>query len=76
VPPASAPPSTPVLAVPTSPPPQPPVASATCYPLSNSGTCYRPGEFCRNSDHGKAGRTADGQAIICRNNNGWRWEPA
>jgi hypothetical protein len=87
--PTPAPPvSTPVPAAPASPPPpaagppalaapaQPPAAPATCYPLSNSGTCYRPGEFCRNSDHGKTGRTADGQAIICRNNNGWRWEPA
>jgi hypothetical protein len=83
-PPASAPASTPVAAAPAPPPAppataapaQPPAATASCYPLSNSGTCYRPGEFCRNSDHGKTGRTADGQAIICRNNNGWRWEPA
>jgi hypothetical protein len=57
-------------------PAQPPAAPASCYPLSNSGTCYRPGQFCRDSDHGKTGRTADGQAIVCRNNNGWRWEPA
>jgi hypothetical protein len=84
--PTPAPPtSTPVPPGPTSPqlgppapaaPAQPPAAQVNCYPLSNSGTCYRPGEFCRNSDHGKAGRTADGEAIICKNNNGWRWEPA
>jgi hypothetical protein len=22
------------------------------------------------------GRAGDGEAIVCRNNNGWRWEPA
>jgi hypothetical protein len=22
------------------------------------------------------GRTADGEQIICENNDGWRWEPA
>jgi hypothetical protein len=80
--------ATPASALPTSapatPPPPPPTAApapapavpAGCYPLSNSGTCYRPGEFCRNSDHGATGRAADGEAIVCRYNNGWRWEPA
>jgi len=63
-------------APPSSAPAQPPAAPAGCYPLSNSGTCYRPGEFCRTSDHGRTGRTADGEAIICENDDGWRWEPA
>ena len=47
---------------------------AQCYPLSNSGTCYEPGEFCRNSDHGVSGVAGDGEAIQCEDNNGWRWE--
>jgi hypothetical protein len=36
----------------------------SCHPLSNEGTCYEPGEFCR-----------DGKTIICKDNDGWRWEP-
>jgi hypothetical protein len=85
VPPTSAPPtSAPAPAAPPSPPPglpttapaPPPAVPGSCYPLSNSGTCYRAGEFCRNSDHGATGRAADGEVIICRYNNGWRWEPA
>jgi len=78
----AAPPSTatppPAAAVPAPAPPpaEPPAAPAGCYPLTNSGNCYQPGEFCRTSDHGKTGRTASGEAIVCRYNNGWRWEPA
>jgi hypothetical protein len=53
-----------------------PPAPAGCYPLSNSGTCYEPGEFCRATDHGRTGRAGDGEAIVCEYNNGWRWEPA
>ncbi len=77
---APAPPPTaapPAAAPPTpAPPAQPPAAPAGCYPLSNSGTCYQPGEFCRSTDHGRTGRTASGEAIVCAYNNGWRWEPA
>lgn len=69
-PPAAAPPQ------PAPPPTQPPAAPAGCYPLTNSGGCYKPGEFCRTSDRGATGRTASGEAIVCRDNNGWRWEPA
>jgi hypothetical protein len=68
-PPAAAPPQ-------QAPPPPPTAAPAGCHPLTNTGKCYEPGEFCRNSDHGATGRAGDGEAIICRNNNGWRWEPA
>jgi hypothetical protein len=50
-------------------------APSACYPLSNSGGCYEPGEFCRASDHGMSGVAGDGEAIICEYNNGWRWEP-
>jgi hypothetical protein len=42
----------------------------------NEGTCYEPGEFCREGDHGVSGVAGDGQKIICEDNNGWRWEPA
>ncbi|MCW2497976.1 hypothetical protein [Jatrophihabitans sp.] len=54
---------------PSSPPP------AGCYPLTNSGNCYEPGEYCRSSDHGVTGVAGDGEAIRCEDNNGWRWEP-
>lgn len=59
------------------PPPAPPAATApaSCYPLSNEGTCYEPGEFCRKTDHGKTGVAGDGKAIKCEDNDGWRWEP-
>jgi len=47
-----------------------------CYPLTNGGNCYEPGEYCRNSDHGASGVAGDGKRIICEDNDGWRWEPA
>ena len=70
-PPSSAPTAVPPVAV-----APPPTAAPACYPLSNSGTCYEPGEFCRTSDHGRTGRAGNGEAIVCEYNNGWRWEPA
>jgi hypothetical protein len=51
-------------------------APAGCYPLSDEGTCYEPGEYCRDDDHGMSGVAGDGEAIICEDNDGWRWEPA
>jgi Bacterial Ig-like domain (group 3) len=54
-----------------SPPPPP----AACYPLSSKGTCYEPGEYCSDADHGLTGIAGDGEAIICADNDGWRWEP-
>ena len=63
----------PPTARPAPPPPAPPPA---CYPLTNSGKCYEPGEFCRTSDHGRRGVAGNGEAIVCVDNNGWRWEPA
>jgi len=80
--------TTPAAAVPAQPsspapaqstqPAAPPAAAAPagCYPLSNAGTCYEPGEYCRNADHGVSGMAGDGEAITCEDNNGWRWEPA
>ncbi|MBR7835817.1 hypothetical protein KDL01_21265, partial [Actinospica durhamensis] len=46
----------------------------SCTPLTNSGKCYTPGEFCRSTDHGKSGIDADGDPITCVDNDGWRWE--
>ena len=50
-------------------------ATAGCHPLSDKGTCYEPGEFCRTTDHGLSGVAGDGKAITCEDNDGWRWEP-
>jgi hypothetical protein len=55
--------------------PSPPTA-AGCHPLTDSGNCYEPGEYCRNDDHGASGVAGDGEAITCEDNNGWRWEPS
>ncbi len=49
--------------------------SMACRPLSNAGHCYEPGEFCRHSDRGVKGIAGDGKRIVCRNNDGLRWEP-
>jgi len=51
-------------------------APTGCYPLTNSGNCYEPGEYCRNADHGMSGVAGDGEAITCEDKDGWRWEPA
>lgn len=60
----------------TLPPPPPTTAApASCYPLTDGGNCYEPGEYCRDSDHGASGRAGDGEAITCEDNDGWRWEP-
>jgi hypothetical protein len=73
---------TPPSAPPTQPPPPPtptptPAPTPTgCYPTTNSGNCYEPGEYCRNADQGMSGVAGDGEAITCEYNNGWRWEPA
>jgi len=60
---------------PTSAPAAAPTTSSACYPLTNRGNCYEPGEYCRKSDHGASGVAGDGKHIVCENNNGWRWEP-
>ncbi|WP_131806048.1 hypothetical protein [Mycobacterium alsense] len=52
-----------------------PSALSGCYPETNGGNCYEPGEFCRRSDHGASGVAGDGENIVCQNNGGWRWEP-
>jgi len=80
--PASPLPTTTVPATAAPPPPAPtsasaaaPTTSSGCYPLTNRGNCYKPGEYCRKSDRGASGVAGDGKHIVCENNNGWRWEP-
>jgi hypothetical protein len=57
-------------------PTQPAATPAGCHPISDEGTCYEPGEYCREDDHGTSGVAGDGEAITCEDNDGWRWEPA
>jgi hypothetical protein len=73
---APAPTTAPTTTPPTqpAPAPAPPPPAASCHPLSNEGTCYEPGEFCRNADHGVTGVAGDGKTITCEDNDGWRWE--
>jgi hypothetical protein len=73
--PVSPPPTTPPVTTPPTTPSTTPPTTATCYPLTDGGNCYEPGEFCRNSDHGKKGIAGDGDRIVCEDNDGWRWEP-
>jgi hypothetical protein len=61
---------------PTRPPTSSPPTSQSCYPISDEGTCYEPGEYCRDDDHGMTGRAGDGETITCEDNDGWRWEPS
>ena len=70
-------PSTPAQTAPAAAPGAPASAApAGCRPLSDEGTCYEPGEYCRDSDHDTSGVAGDGEAITCEDNDGWRWEPA
>jgi hypothetical protein len=63
------------------PPPAPkpttaaPAPPSSCYPTTSSGNCYEPGEFCPHADAGMSGIAGNGEAIICEDNNGLRWEP-
>lgn len=52
-----------------------PSPSSSCYPLTDGGNCYEPGEYCRTSDEGTTGIAGDGESITCEDNNGLRWEP-
>jgi len=82
LPPTTTPPTAPPTTSPppTSPPPTspPPTAApvSTCSPTTSSGNCYSAGEFCPSADHGLSGVAGNGEAITCRDNNGWRWEPS
>ena len=55
--------------------PNPTPTPTGCHPLTSSGNCYEPGEYCPNADQGMSGVAGDGESITCENNNGWRWEP-
>jgi cardiolipin synthase len=55
--------------------PGPTPTPTSCYPKTSSGNCYEPGEYCSNADHGMSGIAGDGEAIVCEDNDGWRWEP-
>ncbi|HWD09223.1 MAG TPA: hypothetical protein VHA57_09025 [Actinomycetota bacterium] len=68
-------PAVPATTVPAAPPATSAAPAPACTPLSDSGTCYEPGEYCRTSDHGEQGVAGDGKTIVCEDNNGWRWEP-
>jgi hypothetical protein len=75
----AAPSTAPAVAPSTAPAAAPTQAASTpagCHPLSDEGTCYEPGEYCRDGDHGTSGVAGDGEAITCEDNDGWRWEPA
>lgn len=78
--PATAPSTTPPTVPPTVPPvtappaTTPPTAAPSCTPISDEGTCYEPGEYCRDDDHGVSGIAGDGKRITCEDNDGWRWE--
>ena len=84
--PSGSPVGSPTVAASSAPAPAPPPSTTApaaapstpsgCYPLSDEGTCYEPGEYCRDSDHGASGVAGDGESIICEDNDGWRWEPA
>ena len=50
-------------------------STVSCHPMTSSGNCYEPGEFCSDADHGEVGVAGDGKTITCEDNDGWRWEP-
>jgi hypothetical protein len=63
----------------TTPPAPAPLSTAPargCFPRTQKGTCFAAGDACPAADHGRTGQAADGAAIACRHNHGWRWEPA
>jgi cardiolipin synthase A/B len=66
--------ASPWSADPTPPAPSPPRAPAACHPRTSSGHCYEAGEYCSEAEHGMSGIAGDGEAIVCENRDGWRWE--
>jgi hypothetical protein len=67
--------TTPTATVPTATATTPAATPVGCTPISDEGTCYEPGEYCRATDHGAIGIAGDGKTIECEDNDGWRWEP-
>jgi cardiolipin synthase A/B len=56
------------------PAPSPSPTPTACSPKTSSGNCYEPGEYCSDAEHGMSGVAGDGAAIVCEDDNGWRWE--
>lgn len=53
----------------------PPPTPAGCQPVTSSGNCYEPGEFCPHADAGMTGVAGDGKTITCKLVSGsYRWE--
>jgi hypothetical protein len=52
-----------------------PSASGNCSPTTSSGHCYKAYEFCPHSDLGMEGTAANGEPIVCKNDDGLRWVP-
>ena len=57
-------------------PPAPASTPARCHPMTASGNCYQPGDFCSRADAGMTGVAGNGEKIICEKSKGWRWKLA
>jgi hypothetical protein len=63
-------------AAPSPPPPSSAAPAAGCHPLTPSGHCYKPGEYCPTADAGQTGVAGDGKAIVCVLESGrYHWHP-
>ncbi|WP_416873494.1 hypothetical protein [Kitasatospora sp. SC0581] len=77
--PAAPAPAAPPAPAPTHAPPAPQPAApsehqASACTTDSKGNCIVRGRICPNSAHGDTGSDANGRALTCRDNNGWRWE--
>ena len=58
------------------PPPASAAPAAGCHPLTPSGHCYEPGEYCPTADAGLTGVAGDGETIVCVLESGrYHWHP-
>ncbi|GAA1969299.1 hypothetical protein [Kitasatospora viridis] len=48
-------------------------AGAGCT-TDSRGNCIVRGRLCPKAAHGGTGTDAGGRVLVCRDNNGWRWE--
>jgi hypothetical protein len=63
-------------AAPPPPPPSSVAPAAGCHPLTPSGHCYKPGEYCPTADAGQTGVASDGKTIVCVLESGrYHWHP-
>jgi hypothetical protein len=63
-------------AAPPPPPPSSAAPAAGCHPLTPSGHCYEPGEYCPTADAGQTGVAGDGKTIVCVQESGrYHWHP-